>query len=235
MESKVSPIKMNRDQQQIRTRLLLQLGLIEGTPQASYRKINRKLYGHMEECHTSTPPSPRSCLRKQTSVLHRKRTKHVRFQEQVTVTAIPSHRDFDDETWFSIWNDPEFASSERARNRFEFWVDGGDWQHVAEEDVMIQYDGTLIHPATWVRLEPLLQEEAYYQYVTKDGQPERYVQRKLPSYRSGVKKRKNLLVGKKGRKSSDQFPVQHAVSKDVGSTSQDYPYLPHWKDTSSYL
>jgi hypothetical protein len=233
---------MHRSGNQIRSRLYLELGLLKNRPQACSTT-------GMDATASAAEPSRRSCLRKQTSVLHKKRARNVSFRDSVKVRTIPSHREFDQTTWDSMWITSEVAHMERQRNRFEFWADGGDWRTAVEEDAMVPgLDGRLFHPATYARIQAY-QTELYYDFT--DNHPSEYARPRLPSYRKTLKRRRYLSttgqpdkpVAANTEKFSPQYPREGGGEEEedeedeaavgAGSTT-NYPYCPYWKDTSTY-
>ena len=128
-----------RDEEHIRAGLYLKLGLLKETP------VNITFE------RSSKQPHHTSCFHKKTwSAIHATEVKSVTFFERVQVRTIPSHRDLDEETRNSLYGNPDHFEQELRRNKYEFWVDGGNWRHATEEEDFYEAeDGSLVHPASW--------------------------------------------------------------------------------------
>lgn len=74
--------------------------------------------------------------------------RRVHFAEEETVVTIPSHRDYTDEEYDSMWSNPDEIEENAYRNRLEYRYEG-HWKMVLEEDQLILCsDGQLYHPVT---------------------------------------------------------------------------------------
>lgn len=98
----------------------------------------------VEECYSTTRPSP--------PLLFEKKSK-VHFQEQVHVKTIPSHRDYDQATLQQMYSSIREIQTEAERNDYEFTLDGGTLEQCKEEDEFLLWKDELVHPATFERLE----------------------------------------------------------------------------------
>lgn len=90
--------------------------------------------------------------------------KVLQFQEQVTITEIPSYRDYDLTTRKQMYNSTKTIKSNAYRNSIEMKADGGpnEWRSFCEEDQFIQYNQCYwIHPATYKRI--IVQQEKQQQ------------------------------------------------------------------------
>lgn len=84
----------------------------------------------------------------------------VRFRNTVLVQLIPSHHDYDETTRQSLWTGPDEIKENARRNRIEFMADNFSWKRAAEEKDMYDWNGELVHPATyWMRYQEQQERE----------------------------------------------------------------------------
>ena len=170
--SKVSLLR-SRSQRQIRAQFYDKLGLLgnkrpsPGTTKTTSERAESTVSQPLE-----SSASLRSCMKQVRPVLQPRPRYNVSFCDYMQVHLIPSHRDYDRQTHADLWNSSRTIRSERKRNVFEFWTEGGDWRYATEEADMVRaHDGSLIHPATWAASLQLqayyAQHNAYYEYNTE--------------------------------------------------------------------
>lgn len=94
--------------------------------------------------------------------LARPRKKRVHFSGDVVIHWIPSHRDYSQKEYASMWSNPDEIAYNASRNRIEFRFEGWDWRAVLEETKLVRCaDGELYHPVTVnLYLQQLRREEA---------------------------------------------------------------------------
>lgn len=104
--------------------------------------------------------------------LTRSRKKRVHFSGNDDVVHwIPSHRDYSQKEYTSMWSNPDEIAYNASRNRIEFRFEGWDWRAVLEESKFVLCtDGELYHPITvHLYLQQLRREETIRLAVRKRG------------------------------------------------------------------
>ena len=155
----------HRDHDQIRANFYRKLGLLSpchatisscrSTPDlnAGFTKQGQKDDDEYPTSPTSTV-LPHRKYRRQSSLKTKKDPRlpawNVTFRLEPTVVEIPSHEDYDIDTWLQMWDFPDTVKRERKRNAFEFAADACNWREATEEEAMIlTSDGMRVHPATF--------------------------------------------------------------------------------------
>lgn len=166
---------VHRDQNQIRRRLLHRLGISASANRAGLVTSSSVPYDQTSRFPASVRRQPLSQQRPvepstndpiatnkyqvplkfdSTSKSNRERRSVVRWSTDVSVVEIPSHQDYDETTRRQIWTSLSEIAEEAERNRMEFITDGCDYLKATEENRMINWQGELVHPATyWILYE----------------------------------------------------------------------------------
>lgn len=101
---------------------------------------------------------------KERVVDHRKanQDERVRFHSQVTVTLIPSHEDYNENTRKKLWSSYNEIKQNMIRNKIEFSADGRCWRTACEEDEMFfnHATGEYIHPVHF----PVVLEDIHHHH-----------------------------------------------------------------------
>jgi hypothetical protein len=192
-----------RNTSQIRTSFYQKLGLLSPyhSTTTSYHctlaGLSADKFLATKQEDPSTQRLPHKKHRRQSSLRTKKDPRlaawNVSFRlEAIAVKEIPSHTEYDFDTWLRMWDMPETVKKERRRNALEFAADDCDWRQATEEEEMfLAKDGSHVHPATYwndcwyqrpnkretrrkrpSRLSPLLLEmemEPPCECLTKDG------------------------------------------------------------------
>lgn len=85
----------------------------------------------------------------------------VRFEENVSIIEIPSHRSYSRDTKQRMWNGTRQIRADANRNKIEWAADGRDWKNCKEEDEMLTLAGELIHPVTYLSLQRCSQRRLF--------------------------------------------------------------------------
>ena len=74
--------------------------------------------------------------------------RRIRWESQVTVVEIPSHREYSSSVRDSLYTPRMTVHANRVRNYLEFSANGENWRECREEDEFIVVAGMLLHPHT---------------------------------------------------------------------------------------
>ena len=138
------PLTTHRDHNEVRSNFYQKLGLLSKSRpptmpqrQPSFRR------------QSSSSSSSSSSLRNRKNRDPRQ-AGNVSFKQTVNVITIPSHRDYDMDTWLQLWDLAPIAKQNKRRSSMEFASDGNMWELATEEkDMLVGRDGSLLHPATY--------------------------------------------------------------------------------------
>jgi hypothetical protein len=77
----------------------------------------------------------------------------VKFRETVSVKEIPPHRSYQEDERKNMWGAQKEIVLNAMRNKREWFADGRSLELCKEESEMLELEGKLIHPATYLRLQ----------------------------------------------------------------------------------
>jgi hypothetical protein len=79
--------------------------------------------------------------------------KRIQWQATVAIKEIPSHSDYTEDARKKIWAGLQEIQENARRNYLEFFADGAVLEKVTEELDMMKWEGELVHPVTYWRLQ----------------------------------------------------------------------------------
>ncbi|CAB9503070.1 expressed unknown protein [Seminavis robusta] len=78
------------------------------------------------------------------------------FASSVQVMEIPSHVHYSKQARDAMWTSPKDIDRLAKRNAYEYWADGKQWEDCKEEDEMLEWNGKLLHPFTYERMQNMI-------------------------------------------------------------------------------